>query len=113
MHSLRSEDKYETPGRGIIFIVKSPVESPRGRIGSVIGPRVIIDGTEYQLLSVELYDRQEPVWVGEAISLVVRRIKNELKDCQVAPAHTKAGLQVFLPNQQNQQEREAYVATTG
>jgi hypothetical protein len=73
-YCLESIGEFYINGRGKVFTVASPVECKNSEILRVIGPKVIIDGVEYETRAVEF--RGMVTRKGHPIGILVRGLKD-------------------------------------
>ena len=71
MHKFTSIDSYYISGRGLVFMVECPIECPRDKLYSRLGPNVSVDGDVYKLSAVEAFAVAPPTHIGERIGLCV------------------------------------------
>ncbi len=71
---LTSIDSFVIKGRGVVFIVESPVSCPRSLEGvrKIIGNPVEIDGVAWEIAGVELFGLESPIRVGEKMGILVK-----------------------------------------
>lgn len=76
MYKLKSLDNFQLQNRGTVYIVESPIECDRkfSSIINIMGPVVEIDGTQYEIIAIEMKMPGTPLRIGEHIGLLVNSL---------------------------------------
>lgn len=75
-HDLQSLDVFYVSGRGTVFAIESPIESPRNCKDylEILGDEVVIDGKAYKPIGLECNLPNTPISKGEKIGLLVEEV---------------------------------------
>lgn len=91
MYDVKSVEKIEM-SRGTVLCIESPVEAPREHkaYSDALGPRIRIDGIEYEPIGFDWKLPALPVRVGEVIGILARPIqeRNQVKEFTGGPLTT-------------------------
>jgi hypothetical protein len=76
MDSFKKLDSFEIAGRGMVIIVRNDRKREIGGHDYPVDKHVLIDGTEYKVLSIELHAIiRDSIAEGETMGLLVKKIE--------------------------------------